>query len=161
MQITKLIFHTYPKCITHLPLLYPTKSLYKSWNAIKLIVYDFILSFLIFVSYCTKWHLISLAHRLIAGLTSHPGCHLSVLMSEPQGVIFLLAKCGCSFELYKSFRSTFFFFSWESCIHAYVCKCMHIYLFVIPQKWCVVCFLFVFFSSSVGGQQFSRSTLHY
>jgi len=54
MQITKLIFHTYPKCITHLPPLCPTKSLYESGNAIKFIVYDFTLSFLIFMSCCTN-----------------------------------------------------------------------------------------------------------
>lgn len=59
MQITKLIFHTYPKSITHLPPFCPTKSLYECRNAIKLIVYDFILSFLTFMSYCTNWHLIS------------------------------------------------------------------------------------------------------
>lgn len=160
MQITKLIFHTYPKCITHLPLLYPTKSLYKSWNAIKLIVYDFILSFLIFVSYCTKWHLISLAHRLIAGLTSHPGCHLSVLMSEPQGVIFLLAKCGCSFELYKSFRSTFFFFHEN---HVYMHACVSAYILPFRNTSKVVCGLFFvcfFFFQCWGAAVYSSSTLH-
>lgn len=60
MQITKLIFHTYPKCISHLPQLCLTRSLHESWNAIKFIVCDCILSFLIFISYRTNGHLISL-----------------------------------------------------------------------------------------------------
>lgn len=55
MQITKLISHTYPKCITPLPPLCPTESLYESRNAIKLVIYDFIFSFLIFVSCCTEF----------------------------------------------------------------------------------------------------------
>lgn len=80
MQITKLIFHTYPNYITHLPQLCLTKSLYESWNAIKFIVCDFILSFLIFISYCINRHHLSLGCRLIAGLISHPGCQLAVLI---------------------------------------------------------------------------------
>lgn len=127
MQITKLIFHTYPKCITHVPPLCPTKSLYESRNAIKLIVYDFILSFLIFMSCCTNWRLISLAHRLIADLISHPGCSLGVLISEPQRFIFILANSVVARLNFPNLSTNLQVFP-ESHVYIHACVCVSAYI---------------------------------
>lgn len=139
MQITKLIFHTYPKCITHLPPFCPTKSLYESRNAIKLIVYDFILSFLTFMSYCTNWHLISLGHRLIADLISHLGCSLCVLISESQRIstMWLLTWTLQIFlQIYRFFLKIMCTYR-----HACVYMCIHLYFFATPER------LVIFFPS--------------
>lgn len=129
MQITKLIFHTYPKCITHLPPLCPTKSPYESGNAIKLIVSYFILSFLIFVSCCTNWHLISLAHRLTADFISHPGCSLGVLISEPPRFIFILANSVVAHLNFTNLSTNFP----ENHVYIHACVCVSVYICTFLQ----------------------------
>lgn len=105
-QITKLIFHTHAR------------------NAIKLIVYDFILSFLIFMSLLHR-HRISLAHRLIVDLISHPRCNLGVLINEPQEFIFILASSVIA-PLNFPKLSTFYFP--ENHVYLHLCGGVSAYL---------------------------------
>lgn len=117
-------------------------------------------SFLILMSSCTNWHLISLAHSWTADLISHPGWSLGVLISEPQRFIFILANTAVACLNFQNLSTNLQIFP-ENRVYVRVCVYLHTCVLFCNTRRVGDFFYQAWSDRMWWGQHFSGSTLDF